>query len=249
MKALCLLLALIAGNAWGAFAPGTQCLLDFEDNLTDSAGLNNATLTGSANYQTDGAWHGSKAFRSSAGSFTLPTGVVNPSGGTLELSFRTATGAVGARVLYSVAVAAGTRGLEIYNNGGTALYAYSNGAGGSNTNFATVADNKNYYIKDTWDGAGNRQIWFGEWTVAGTVTLTQLFNGTVCSLATPSAVRFADSAVGFGIDGYYDWVRFRNVYDNTATVTVDPTSGTNLQLSPYVSNSMSNWMMPKWNFK
>lgn len=248
MKALCLLLALIAGNAWGAFAPGTQCLLDFEDNLTDSAGLNNATLTGSANYQTDGAWHGSKAFRSSAGSFTLPTGVVNPSGGTLEFSFRQQTGVVGNKILYSISAASGTRALEIYCFNGTHFYAYGNGAGGTNTAFYnSVSNNTNYYIKDTWDGVGNRQIWLGVWTVAGTVTLTQYFNSTCSSLATPSAVYFANSAVGAGIDGGFDWVRFRNVYDNTGTATIDATAAA--QLSPYILNSNSNRTMPKWWFK
>lgn len=207
-------------------ATGTQCLLDCEDVLTDGSGnARNATLTGSATYQTDGAWHGTKAFRSSAGSFTVPTAALNTAG-TLEFSFRHQTGVGGNKILYSVSAAAGSRALEIYCFNGASFYAYSNGVGGTNTAFYnSVANNTNYYIKDTWDGAGNRQIWLGVWTVAGTVTLTQLFNSTVTSLATPSAIYFANSAVGAGIDGAFDWIRFRNVHDNTATVTVDPSAG------------------------
>uniref|UniRef100_UPI003DA1541B hypothetical protein n=1 Tax=Enterococcus faecium TaxID=1352 RepID=UPI003DA1541B len=75
----------------------------------------------------------------------------------------------------------------------------------------------------------------------------QYFNSTCSSLATPSAVYFANSSVGAGIDGGFDWVRFRNVYDNTGTVTIDTTGAA--QLSPYILNSNSNRMMPKWWFK
>ena len=247
MKVLCLILSLLAGQAWGAFATGTTVLLDFEDNLTDSSDQGkNATLISTANYQTNGAWHGAKAFRSSAGSFTVPTTTINTAG-TIELSFRHETGAGGNKILYSIAAASGSRALEIYCINGAVFYAYGNGVGGTNAPFFnTVANSTNYYIKDTWDGAGNRQIWLGVWTTAGTVTLTQYFNSTASSLATPSAVYFANSSVGAGIDGGYDWLRIRNVHDNTATVTIDPVASAVTQLSPYILNSNSNRMMPLW---
>lgn len=245
MKALLFAFLVLAGQAWGAIAPGTTVLLDLEDNLTDSSGLgNNATLVSTANYQTNGAWHGSKAFRSSAGSFTVPTGTISTAG-TIEVAFRHETGVAGAKVIYSIAAAAGSRALEIYCLNGASFYAYGNGVGGTNAAFFnTVANSTNYYIKDTWDGAGNRQIWVGVWTVPGTVTLTQYFNSTATSVATPSAVYFANSSVGAGIDGGFDWIRIRNVYDNSSTVTVDP-SGASGPLSPYIKNTNKNWMMPK----
>jgi hypothetical protein len=108
---------------------------------------------------------------------------------------------------------------------------------------AAAADT-NYYIKDTQNGT-DRNIWAAAWVTPGVVTLVNVTNVAAVSLATPSAVRILHAAGVPASDGYVDWIRFRSVYDNTATVTVDPT-GTNIPTSPYIWQRLRPGITPRW---
>lgn len=248
IKILFSFLFLLSFSLFSADAPNTKTLIDCENTLIDvSANGNNATLAGTASYQTSGAWHGSYSFSSSSGGrFTLPTAVLNTAG-TMEASFRTAASPGNSKALWSCSAAAGNRAIEIYQYGGS-FYAYGNGVGGTNTPFLSYSASTNYYIKDTWDGSGNRKIWVGIWTVAGTVTLTRYFNSTATSVASPTAVYFLDSAAGNLSDLSVDWVRFRNVYDDTSTVTLDISDSPSGPSTPYQFFRKENRITPRMGF-
>lgn len=248
MKALCLILSLLAGQAWGAFAPGTTGLYDIEQNLSDTAGTSHGTELRAMSYQTTGAWH-STYCGGGNGQFSIPAATLPSNSGTIELSYRTGASIPNSsdEIVIGTTVG-GTRTLEVYNFGGSA-YIYS-GAFGWNTAFQATATNTNYYFKITYD-AGNIKIYSGTWTVAGTVTLTQVFSatGTYTQLAGVNSVTFMRNPVDpnngtYFNPGFIDWIRTRNIYDPTTTVTVDP-SGPSGPLSPYIKNSNNNWMMPK----
>ena len=244
MKSLLLALCLLPVAVFGAFAPNTKGLYDLEQNLSDTAGTLHGTVNSAITYSTTGVWHGT--YSVSAGNFTVPASNIGSSG-TLEYSVTLPASPANSKALHSIASSAGTRAIEVYYFGGN-WYAYGNGVNGTNTNFYAPTANSKYYIKDTWNGT-NRQIWVGAWTVAGTVTLTRQFNSTHTSVASPTFVRFLFNADGNTGDHIIDWIRFRDVHDDTATVTVDPT-GAVVPTSPYIWQRLSPFITPRspWSF-
>lgn len=246
MKKIFILLLVIGARCWAAYAAGTTGLYDFEQNLSDTTGVNNGTPSGSVTYgTTNGIWHGTYNLGGTANGSILPAAVLGSSG-TLEFSWRSPVALTNGDIVWSSKTAADTRSHEIYIFGGQ-LYAYGNGTNGTNTVFSTPSINTNYYIKDTWQNAV-RQIWMGTWTVAGTVTLSKVFDSSGCSLTSVSNAYLLTNSLGASGQGNMDWARFRNVYDNTATVTLDPaTVNTNrtmdLDLFLYPSVSlMFHWL-------
>jgi len=215
MKPLMLVFFLLAGQAWGAFAANTTALYDFENNLSDTAGTQHATPVGSVTYGTLGVWNGTKTIN---GAYcTIPATLIGITG-TVEFSARTA--ALANSVVLLGTAHGGARALEIYQYGGQ-FYAYS-AAIGVNAPFLALSANTNYYIKQTWN-ASRRIIWGGVWTTAGTVTLTKLTDvaNVYVNASTASAIHGSPS-IGAPWDGAIDWFRVRDVYDDSATVTVDP---------------------------
>jgi hypothetical protein len=215
MKWMALAFLLLAGQAWGAYAPNTTALYDFEDNLSDTAGTQHATPVGSVTYGTLGVWSGTKTIN---GAYcTIPATLIGITG-TVEFSARTAALANGVVVLGSAQ--GGARALEIYQFGGQ-FYAYS-AAIGVNAPFLALSSNTNYYIKQTWN-ASRRIIWGGSWSTAGTVTLTKLTDvANVYMNATAGSSIHGSYSIGAPWDGAIDWFRVRDVFDDSATVTVDP---------------------------
>jgi len=241
MRALCLLLALIAGNAWADIAPNTTGLYDLEGNLTDSSGLgNNGTLNTTVFYTATNPWHGSQS-GGGGGIFTIPNSVVGASG-SVEFSF-IAPDVGTTKVMFSIATAGGTRTLEIYHST-TNLYMFSNSIAINNIIKSGLTSGSKVYVKTTWNGT-TWKTYAGDWTTAGTVTLTEVGSYASPNTSSPTTISVCGSVpISNGFSGYLDWVRVRNVYDPTTTVTVDP-SGASSPLSPYMKNTNKNWMMPK----
>lgn len=199
-------------------ASSNLAIYDFEQNALDSSGAGrNATAVGSPVYGAATAYHGSYgASASSGGSFTCPTSVL-AAAGVMEGIFTAPASLTNSKMLWSCSSSAGSRALELYYFGGS-IYAFGNGTGGTNTPFFAPIAGQKYYIKDTWDGAGLRRIWIGQVTGAGIVGLTKVFSSTGTSVATPTGVYLLNNSIGSGSDWAVDWVRFRNVYDDSAVI-------------------------------
>ena len=201
----------------------TKGLYLLENNVLDSSGqANHGTVQTALTYSTTSPWDGT--YKGGVGGrFLIPTSVFTGSAGCLEFAF-TDPNVANTKVLFSIAKdGTTTRVLEIYHSA-SSLYAYSNGTG-ENTVIQTSIGAKKWYLKTTWNGT-TWKTYVGEWTVAGTVTLTEKLSTTCPSFATPQYIAAGGSAhIGANFDGYLDAIRVRNVYDPTTTVTVDPSAG------------------------
>lgn len=209
-------------------ASSNLAIYDFEQNALDSSGAGrNATALGSPVYGTGTAYHGTYgASASSGGSFSCPTSVL-AAAGVMEGIFTAPSSLTNSKMLWSCSSTAGSRALEIYYFGGS-MYAFGNGVGGTNTPFFAPIAGQKYYVKDTWDGAGQRRIWIGQVTGAGIVGLTKLFSSTGSLVASPTGVYLLNNSIGSGSDWAVDWVRFRNVYDDSAVILDGATPPTGL---------------------
>jgi len=201
----------------------TKGLYLLENNVQDSSGLgNHGTVQTALTYSTTAPWEGT--YKGGAGGrFLIPVGTLTGSAGCVEFAF-TDPNTANTKILFSIAKdGTTTRVLEIYHNGAS-LMAYSNGTG-ENTMVQASIGSKKWYVKTTWNGT----LWktyVGEWTVAGTVTLTEKLSTSCPVFVTPQYIAAGGSAhVGANFDGYLDAIRVRNVYDPTTTVTVDPSAG------------------------
>lgn len=204
-------------------AANTTALYLLENNVQDSSGLgNHGTVQTALTYSTTTPWQGT--YKGGVGGrFLAPTSIVSGSAGCFEFAF-TDPNVANTKVLVSIAKdGTATRALEIYHSGAV-LYAYSN-VTGENTAIQTSIGSKKWYVKTTWNGT-TWKTYVGEWTVAGTVTLTEKLSTSCPSFTTPQYIGVGGSAhIGANFDGYLDAVRFRNVYDPSTTVTVDPSGG------------------------
>lgn len=203
-------------------AASTTGLYDLEDNVLDSSGQgNNGTVISGMFYSTTTPWHGAKG-GGGGGIFTIPTSTLGAAG-CVEFSF-IALNPASTKVIFSIATAGGNRALEIYHSA-TNMYAYSNTIGVNNAIKAGLNGTSKVYVKTTWDGT-TWKVYAGDWVTAGTVTLTEVGTFSSPDIASPTTISVCGSVpIANSFDGYLDWVRVRNVYDPTTTVTVD-TSGT-----------------------
>lgn len=211
-RILALALALFAATGHAA----KRGVYDFEQNLSDTAGTRHGSPLGTTSYQTTGAWKNTYAGGGGSGQVSIPTTNFNITGWTHQFSIRTPNSLTNSLTIWSMSASGCSRCIEQYYFGGN-FYAYGNGSGGTNTAFLAVSANKNYVIKDTGDGT-QRQIWAGEWTTAGSVTLTKVFDSTQSTVSGVTAIYLNGSALSNYYNGYMDWSIWTDTYDNSATV-------------------------------
>jgi hypothetical protein len=240
-KVLLILLALSASMS----ADQIDHAYNFEQNLSDTAGTSHGTLQGSISYSTtSGVWKDSYSGGGGSGQSSLPVGVYNAGGAWTHQFSISVTALVNSLTLWSMSASGCTRCIEIYYFGGF-LYAYGNGTGGTNTAFLAVSAGKSYIIKDTGDGT-NRQIWAGEWTSPGSVTLTKVFDSTQSAISGVTAVRILGSALSNYYNGQMDWSLWMDEQSNNSTVldwpdpeTPTPTNTPEITATPTVTPTVT----------
>lgn len=252
MKALCLILALVAGDAWAVYAPNTTGLYDIEQNLSDTAGTAHGTELRAMTYQTTGAWHGTYCGGGN-GQFSIPAAVLPSAAGTVEFSIRTGASIPNSSDWIVIGYTGQSRALELFNSAssiGIFSVPFS-----INSAVYALSTNTNYYLKLTWD-AGNIKLYGGSWTTAGSVTLVEKYSttGTFTGLNSINSITFMRNPVlpsdpSYYNPGFVDWIRTRNVYDPTTTVTTDPANAASQPLSPYMWNTQTNKKIPAWFLK
>lgn len=158
MKALCLLLALIAGNAWGACTGNTDIYCPIDNSVTSTCG-DDLTWSGSASYTTSNAPSPNTYWATATGGTYLiasSTGVMSATEGYIQYVFRTGSDITTTQFV-SCAKATGTgssRWLDIYiTAGGINFYNLTPGLAGS---LGALATNTTYYIQANWSASGVR---------------------------------------------------------------------------------------------
>lgn len=235
MKALCLLLALISGNAWGAtlgdyrFASGSR--------LTDSSGSGNTLISNGTPLYSDTtgvcAYTGAVGINTAANYVSAPAAVTSGLNGkttyTLSTYFYAAAGGPAFQVLLGSTTGGGTS-YALYLES-TARIRWYNQTTDTIVCSACVSINTCYKVDLVADGVN-----------------TLVYLDGVLKL-TDTLFTWPNRGVSFGIrsgnsdgvfNGYISGVVIKDCYPCTSTPTP-------IVISPYVNQFTSPFVTPRWN--
>lgn len=248
-----LLLGIFTSQLPAAYATGTVAVYDFEQNLTDTAGGYNGSLSGSGDISyvssSPSPFHGSYSARSTTAAITLPNGVMqtldSTGNGTVELVFTPRSISSGNTPPFrATGTGSSFRELEIQFYLGN-FYIFADNSTLGYPSAYGVSNDTRYYVAYSWKSDKTIKAYIGSIDSSNVVTMY----GTITS-ATTNALSFAtitSVVVGPNTPGAVDWLRISNVYKDIADLpTIDPSTSPAAERNPWLKDRlrlrMKGWL-------